>query len=1384
MKKLISLVLSLALLITLLPPFSTPHKASAAGNYFLFNNEKYELKNARITTDQRVTLNGTINNVVGNSISYSVYNVNSNGTELPGNKIENQTANISLSGNNISVNNVELYPGINKITFKGIYGSSTVSESIYIEYRNSPMLYDLVASIRGTSYSILEDQTTVLQSNLSDGKTNEDISISGKAPNATKVTVVLNGKSFEYRVSDAGDYSFVASPLNIKAGKNIVTIQVANNTQVVETTREIAFYNGSVTFYDLSLSDQVSSVDLEKGSDLSAKQGNKLSLSGKAIIPIKSTSTAGVYTPDVTSKNDLASRFKLLPQWKAEVPFTQDNITVLPDINTVTPSTKFVTVGFEVDLGVVAPITTTDLQYETRYSFKLQGYNVVDEQSQQSSTVSFTLHDNTLPFIYDVNYLNGYTAAMSNSSSQLEVLDGTDIENADIYSLPLGVEVLIGNYTSIVGGYKNIMKLANSSGKTLNDSTDSNAVSAPDISYKQLDPTQIVYRTVNGVSQPFLRVFMEISKLPTAGTQKLYFKLQSNTTGMKEASIRLLYGPNVKYDGLFDGMSIKYDTTMQPDAGREFLFGALSEIKGQFVNVANEDELVYQKDGNKRTQTVFFYLNNVEIPLQPDPDPQYDTATRFIIDQTKSNSSSTSPTARDIAYGVLNKTGENTIKIVFKTAKNNYENTIKFNIIPENLPTIPAPDTDGVYPYTANLDSPRANDPNFTNVSSIYSTKEVLMDVYGTFDFIDLGQDPATLEDRLDDINGNGTENMLKNYILQIDSPNFKESIKWDLTKEFTPTRNGQRYAAINPGQSVDGNFKVYYDLEKQYFYFIMDNQAIPEDGSSQVYVMTVFNSGEAGPRATFRLEVNPIAIPYTVLAPVTEERNLNQNYVDVIITSPGADSMTINKILAKKVTYLDYSLNPVTPVPMEAYKVRVTGLKANKVTDIPIVITRGKDKLTDELSVNYEPANIPGAQYTETMASSHKVFDGTLSLTFPKSTKLVRPTYNSTTNNASQIYSGNQLLFGIANPVDGVLNRYEFRTQPANYWTENRTGKLYLDDFFTNRFIKVSSLFWIDGGQADDDVTKAYDPITTGLDPYQYAIVQGDSNQQFFKRYNNGREVIPSQAGALTLSYDPSISQGAGTVVTVFRYDPYSNIWENMGGTVDEKKHTIKVPFVKFGYYVVGKLTYGYNDINDHSYAREAMEAIFAKGVMNAVDPTGIFGADQYVNRGEFARMIVKALNIPLNYEGELHFADVNRETIINTNALYDYRYIETAARAGIVRGTQPRSFQPNSSLTRQDATVILAKALNLKLETSSTKAKAALDKAFKDSGNADFYAIPSILAIQKKGFIQGSMINPNDKKAGYVFEPRARLLRSDAAIIMAKVMASNKTLPAIYAN
>ena len=277
---------------------------------------------------------------------------------------------------------------------------------------------------------------------------------------------------------------------------------------------------------------------------------------------------------------------------------------------------------------------------------------------------------------------------------------------------------------------------------------------------------------------------------------------------------------------------------------------------------------------------------------------------------------------------------------------------------------------------------------------------------------------------------------------------------------------------------------------------------------------------------------------------------------------------------------------------------------------------------------------------------------------------------------------------------------------------------------------------------------------------------------------------MIPSKVGSLTLSYDSKVTTDAGKLVTVFRFDPQLKQWENIGGVVDEKKRTVTVPFSRFGYYVVAKMSYSYTDVVNHAYARDFIETVFAKGVMNPDQPDTAFGTDMYVSRGEFTRMIVKGLQIPLDYEGPKHFSDLyvpdnNNMNDINANGLWDFRHIETAARKGIVRGIAPNMFGGYNDLQRQDAAVMIAKALNLKLETDRSKIDKDLRKLFQDADRISYYAKASVLAIAKKGFITGVPVDPSDPETGYMFNPDSFMLRGDAALIMGRVMISNKTLP-----
>lgn len=1377
-KKLSTWFIILALVLQVFPVSKIEIATAATGN-FTFPSESDQIGSPRVTTDERVTLTGTINNVDPSTISYSVYqiidpNAQFNEDNIP-NKRENLTSNVSVTGFNVQIFNIQLFPGLNKITFKGTQGGGEVTNSIYVEYRNGPMLYDLTASLDGNNFPIVENGTTVVQSPTSRGHETADISITGKAPNAQQVTIIVNGSSKTYSVNSSNNNSFAAAPITLQKGKNLVTIRIKNGTQVIETSRDIAFYNGSVTFYDVNINEidttptiplTVQSAALEYNPNFVVNTSNTLKITGKVIVPNSQYADPADPTntikphPDPADLTTIAN--KILASYKIAANSAYTNLTVsnVAIVGPATATDKFFIYSYE----IVLPST---LALDTLYNVKLLGRNEenvhlnLTPTDQGTDALYFSLRDKSKPFVSQINYLPGY------KPSNYQNIEGVGLDGKSIYGLPVGIEVLVGNPTNSTADAITVTSIADNYGHPAmtptQDTTDPAGGTLASGHYYVREKS-LVTRTVNGTPQTFTRVVLEFYKLPYEGTQTMTVRVGAAGGNTASAKFTILYGPYANFNSIYDGMTI-YDDSTSATRVNDIINTKLSNFQGVLQNINNTDDINYDTANNK-PRTIYFYINNVPFPLKKNSTTD---VTQFILDGTDAT---IYQKALDAMFN-----GENTLKFVFQGPKNYYEKVVKVNLVPTNLPIIPK-DSTGVFPFTfsdaVSDPKPILNDPNFTKNGSLYNTTEAFMNVYGTFDFIDLGVTPLAIDGKM---NALGTSS--SNYIFKITGASLTTPIYWRLSDPFQIVSGDTPLGMYPANASINGNLVVRYDVLTQSFSFLLKKQELNADGSSSVYLFNVYNSGETGPKATYRLEVDPTVLPYKILRPyLPAEGIVNKNFVDVIINAKGADKVTINKVAADKFAY-DSDNNPVNGIEYpNAFKATVSGLKPG-VNKISFTLESAKDKVSSYFEVTYTPTNIPGAEYLDEMKNSNKVFDGAVSLTFPKGTSLIRRDYNVPANLKSQVFTGHKLLFAIANPEDGVVDRREYDSPPADFDLIMQNFGTRFKVSFPTRFAKSSPVYWIDAGLADDTTTAVYDPLKMGVDPYQYPGAKGPNDTKIptYDERPDDRELVASKRGTLTLSFDPSIRNTAGTIVTVFRYDVKNKFWVNLGGTVDTKKNTITVPFDQFGYYVAAKMTYSFSDVTNHPYARNYMEAIYSKGVMNAANFDD-FGADMYTTRGEFTRMIVKALDIPLNYElSKPHFDDV--APIINQDALYDFSYIETAAREGIIRGTQPRAFEPGANLSRGDAAVFLARALNLKLETDPKKIDAALQKTFKDYGDIDYYAKAAVVAVAKKGYIQGSPIDAKDPKKGYTFEPKSSLLRSDAAIIIGKVLADLKKLP-----
>ncbi|WMT40689.1 S-layer homology domain-containing protein [Paenibacillus sp. D2_2] len=539
----------------------------------------------------------------------------------------------------------------------------------------------------------------------------------------------------------------------------------------------------------------------------------------------------------------------------------------------------------------------------------------------------------------------------------------------------------------------------------------------------------------------------------------------------------------------------------------------------------------------------------------------------------------------------------------------------------------------------------------------------------------------------------------------------------------------------------------------------------------THVYNLELINS--TGARTNQRLEITRELAPYRLLAPqptVGDKYVVNKNFIRFDIEAEGATKVIIDK-------------NEATRRPEPEMKDRFTydyvGLKPDKTTKIKIQIVRGNSTINDTIEVYYTGAIEIDSQYmAEKVSNKYSIFNKSLELSFPKGTVLQSATMNS--NRVTKFYPDNKILFGIADPKDGVVER---RNDYGGFINKNDgINNIIIPDTYisrfnstadTSNFTRISQIYWINGGVGElgDKGNLGYKPATNGLAPY--------STEGFFTAFENERKIVPSQRGTLTLSYDPNVVDQAGTLVTVFRYIDAGGYgrWERIPGEVNSSKHTITVPFDQFGYYTVMKLNRGYSDITNHPWARNILNALYSKGIMEALR-ADMFGADDQTTRGEFATLLVKGLNLPIN-------ADENQQTFFDVpygskTATWDFEHLETAARAGIITGRTEGFFSPNMPITRQDAAVMIARAMkSLKLPANDQKLKASLAKSFLDSGKMDYYALPAISAVTSAKIMSGTPVTlPGAKKPSYNFNPDSNMTRAEAGKIAVELLKKTTSL------
>lgn len=146
----------------------------------------------------------------------------------------------------------------------------------------------------------------------------------------------------------------------------------------------------------------------------------------------------------------------------------------------------------------------------------------------------------------------------------------------------------------------------------------------------------------------------------------------------------------------------------------------------------------------------------------------------------------------------------------------------------------------------------------------------------------------------------------------------------------------------------------------------------------------------------------------------------------------------------------------------------------------------------------------------------------------------------------------------------------------------------------------------------------------------------------------------------------------------------------------------------------------------------------------------TAAFKPQQAVTRAEFVAALARALGLSAA-SGKTAFGDVP------VSAWYADK-VAAAVKAGLVSGVSKTQFAPDATLTREQAAILLTRALKLKGEGVA---------ALKDLAQASAGAGGAVQAVLSTGWMtayEGS------------FSPKAKLTREQAAVIAARIVVANR--------
>ena len=213
------------------------------------------------------------------------------------------------------------------------------------------------------------------------------------------------------------------------------------------------------------------------------------------------------------------------------------------------------------------------------------------------------------------------------------------------------------------------------------------------------------------------------------------------------------------------------------------------------------------------------------------------------------------------------------------------------------------------------------------------------------------------------------------------------------------------------------------------------------------------------------------------------------------------------------------------------------------------------------------------------------------------------------------------------------------------------------------------------------------------------------------------------------------STEQGFYALVSLKRFEDKKNKLFDMSDVVSVTGNTAKGNRIEVKY-----PNKTFRDIKNHKYQSE-IESLCQRGIINGMTEDS-FSPNTTMTRAEFATITIRALGFEA--KGKDIFSDVKKTD-------WYYGFVGTAYDYGIIKGVSEKYFNPNGTITREEAAVMVkrsAKILGIDKIYNESAVRNVLSQ-FADYKSVSTWATEGLAFCYDKGILDDSAIKIQPKEA-----------------------------------